>query len=102
MYYPTTRVLAVLSLLQSHRRITGAELAKRLEVDVRTLRRYITTLQDLGVPIIAERGRNGAYVLDEMVIPPLFFTNDEVVALSMGLLAVKQLGIAEMIPAVFV
>ncbi|MEM7332797.1 MAG: YafY family protein [Chloroflexota bacterium] len=100
MYYPTTRVLAVLALLQSHRRIKGADLANRLEVDVRTLRRYITTLQDLGVPILAERGRNGAYILDEVYIPPLFFTNDEVVALTMGLLAAKKLGVAEMIPAV--
>ncbi|MGZ3716182.1 MAG: HTH domain-containing protein, partial [Ktedonobacterales bacterium] len=47
MYYPTTRVLTVLELLQSRNRIGGAELAERLEVDVRTVRRYITMLQDL-------------------------------------------------------
>ena len=55
MYHPTTRVLAVLELLQTHRRLTGVELAQRLEVNIRTLRRYITILQDLGIPIIAER-----------------------------------------------
>lgn len=59
MYHPTTRVLAVLELLQSHRRMTGAELAQRVEVNVRTLRRYITMLQELGIPIVSERGRYG-------------------------------------------
>ena len=63
MYRPTTRVLAVLELLQSHGRMTGAELARRLEVDPRTARRYIETLQDLGIPVEAERGRYGAYRL---------------------------------------
>ncbi len=56
LYYPTTRVLAVLRLLQSRGRVSGAELAARLEVDRRTVRRYVTMLQDLGVPIEAERG----------------------------------------------
>ena len=60
MYHPTTRVLAVLSLLQTYGRMSGAELAQRLEVNIRTLRRYIVMLQDLGIPIEAERGRNGA------------------------------------------
>ena len=63
MYHPTTRVLAVLALLQAHGRMSGSELAQRLEVNIRTLRRYIIMLQDLGIPIEAERGRNGAYVL---------------------------------------
>ncbi|MEM7117978.1 MAG: YafY family protein [Chloroflexota bacterium] len=101
VYYPTTRVLAVLALLQSHRRMRGADLAERLEVDIRTLRRYITILQDLGVPIVAERGRYGAYTLaSDSYMPPLFLTNDEVTALTVGLLAAKQLGVSEMIPAV--
>ena len=45
MYHPTTRVLAVLALLQTHGRMSGAELAQRLEVNVRTLRRYIVMLR---------------------------------------------------------
>ena len=57
MYHPTTRVLAVLELLQAHGRMTGAEIARRLEVDVRTARRYIEMLQDLGIPVEGERGR---------------------------------------------
>ena len=48
MYQPTSRVLTVLELLQARPGITGPELAERLEVDRRTVRRYITTLQDLG------------------------------------------------------
>jgi predicted DNA-binding transcriptional regulator YafY len=94
MYHPTSRVLAVLELLQSHRRMTGVELARRLEVNVRTLRRYITMLQDLGIPIIAERGRGGAYTLGAGYrLPPMMFTNDEALALEIGLLAADQLGL---------
>ena len=57
MYSPTTRVLTVLELLQTHGRMSGVELAARLEVDERTLRRYITRLDELGIPVTAERGR---------------------------------------------
>src|SRR5438874_4669026 len=63
MYHPTTRVLTVLELLQAHRQMSGPKLAERLEVDVRSVRRYITMLQDLGIPIEAERGRYGNYRL---------------------------------------
>ncbi len=59
MYHPTTRLLTVLELLQAHARLSGAELARRLEVDPRTVRRYVTMLQDLGIPVEAERGRYG-------------------------------------------
>jgi predicted DNA-binding transcriptional regulator YafY len=101
MYHPTTRVLAVLELLQTHGRMTGAELATRLEVDIRTARRYITMLQDLGVPVVAERGRNGAYTLGSgYKLPPMMFTNDEALALTIGLLAARKLGLADAAPAV--
>lgn len=56
VYRPTARVLTVLELLQAHGRLTGAELARRLEVDIRAVRNYIQTLADLGAPISAERG----------------------------------------------
>lgn len=94
MYSPTMRVLAVLSLLQAHDRIAGAEIARRLEVDVRTVRRYITMLQDMGVPVEAERGPHGAYRLGRGAqMPPLIFTDGEAIALSLGLIAVKRLGL---------
>src|SRR5512143_562744 len=96
MYHPTTRVLAVLALLQAHGRMSGAELAQRLEVNIRTLRRYIIMLQDLGIPIGAERGRNGAYVLSPgFRLPPMMFTNEEALALTVGLISARRLNLAD-------
>jgi predicted DNA-binding transcriptional regulator YafY len=101
MYHPTTRVLAVLELLQTHGRMSGAEIAERLEVDVRTARRYIEMLQDLGIPVAAERGRYGAYSLGQgYKLPPMMFTDDEATALTLGLLAARRLGLADAAPAV--
>lgn len=100
MYHPTTRVLAVLALLQSRGRMTGSELAQCLEVNARTVRDYITMLQDLGAPIYADRGRNGAYVLEAgFKLPPMMFTEDEALALAVGLLAARHFGLAEIVPA---
>src|SRR6185369_16687987 len=96
MYHPTTRVLAVLALLQAHGRMSGSELAARLEVNIRTLRRYIIMLQDLGIPIEAERGRNGAYVLSPgFKLPPMMFTNEEALALTVGLISARRLNLAD-------
>lgn len=91
MYSPTTRLLAVLALLQTHQQMSGAELARRLEVDVRTVRRYITSLQDMGVPVEGERGPHGAYYLGRgSKMPPLMFTNEEAVALVLGLRVIRE------------
>lgn len=101
MYHPTTRVLALLELLQTHGRMSGADLAARLGVDRRTLRRYVGKLEDIGVPITAERGRAGGYALmPGFKLPPMMFTEDEALALSLGLLAARGLGLAEAAPAV--
>ncbi len=101
MYFPTTRVLTVLELLQSRQRISGPELAARLEVDVRTVRRYIVMLQDLGVPVEAERGRYGNYCLRPgFKLPPLMFTDEEAIALTLGLLTARKLGLTGAAPAV--
>lgn len=101
MYHPTTRVLTVLELLQSHRQMSGPKLAERLEVDVRSVRRYILMLQELGIPIEGERGRYGNYRLRRgFKMPPLMFTEDEALALTLGLLAAKQMGIAMTTPSV--
>lgn len=97
----TTRVLTVLELLQTHGRMSGSQLAERLEVDRRTVRRYIAMLEELGIPITAERGRDGAYLLvTGFKLPPMMFTDDEALALSVGLLAARGLGLAEAAPAV--
>jgi predicted DNA-binding transcriptional regulator YafY len=90
MYSPTARLLAVLEMLQSNRRISGAEIAERLEVDTRTVRRYIMTLQDMGIPVEGERGASGAYSLGRgHRLPPLLYTEDEAVALVLGLIALQ-------------
>jgi len=98
---PTTRVLAVLELLQTHGRISGAELARRLEVDRRTVRRYVAQLEEMGIPLTAERGRDGGYMLVAgYKLPPMMFNDDEALALAVGLLAARGLGLAEGSPAV--
>jgi len=96
MSRPTTRVLTVLELLQTHRRLSGSELARRLEVDARTVRRYIVALEEIGIPITAEQGRDGGYALvSGFKLPPMMFTNEEALALSVGLLASRSLGLAD-------
>ncbi|MGZ3672922.1 MAG: helix-turn-helix transcriptional regulator [Ktedonobacterales bacterium] len=88
MYHPTSRVLTVLELLQARPSITGPELAARLETDVRTVRRYIMHLQDVGIPIEATIGRYGGYRLRPgFKLPPLLFTEEEATAIMLGLLA---------------
>src|SRR3990170_4068749 len=95
VYHPTTRVLTVLELLQARGRLSGPEIAERLEVDLRTVRRYVTMLQDLGIPVEAERGRHGGYRLRPgFRMPPLVFTDEEALAVMLGLLAARQLGLA--------
>jgi predicted DNA-binding transcriptional regulator YafY len=94
VYHPTTRVLAVLELLQARGSLSGPELAERLEVDLRTVRRYVTMLQDLGIPVEAARGRHGGYRLRPgFRLPPLVFSDDEALALTLGLLSARRLGL---------
>ena len=90
MYSPTTRLLTILELLQSHRQMSGSQLANRLEISERTVRRYIVMLQDMGIPIEAERGPDGAYYLGRgYKLPPLMFNNAEATALVLGLLVMQ-------------
>ena len=87
MYHPTTRLLTILGLLQAHPLLSGAELARRLEVQERTVRRYIMMLQDMGMPIEATRGPGGGYSLRPgFKLPPLMFTEEEATAIVLGLL----------------
>lgn len=96
MYHPTTRLLTALELLQSRRQLSGPELAERLEVNVRSVRRYITMLQDLGIPVEGGRGRYGAYRLRPgFKLPPLMFSEEEALALVLGLATARRLGLAE-------
>ena len=98
---PTSRVLAVLEMLQASHRVTGPELARRTGVDERTIRRYIAHLMELGVPIDTERGRDGGYALSRgYKLPPMMFGPDEALALAVGLRAAAQLGLAGITPSV--
>lgn len=100
MYHPTSRVLTVLALLQAHQQLSGPELAARLEVDVRTVRRYVAMLQDMGVPVEASTGRFGGYTLRPGYrLPPLMFSDDEALALALGLLLARRAGLADAAPA---
>jgi predicted DNA-binding transcriptional regulator YafY len=88
------RILALLELLQAHHRLTGPELADRLGVDERTVRRYAGRLAGMGIPVVAERGRYGGYrLLPGYKLPPLMLTDDEAVAVVLGLLAGGRLGL---------
>lgn len=100
MPHPASRVLAMLELLQAHRSLTGGDLADRLAVDERTIRRYAGTLAELGIPVTAERGRYGGYrLLPGFKLPPLMLTDDEAVAVMLGLVAADRLGLAVDTPA---
>jgi predicted DNA-binding transcriptional regulator YafY len=100
VHRPTARLLTLLELLQA-RKMTGAELARRLEVDRRTVRRYVETLREMGIPVEGGRGRYGAYSLKRgYKMPPLMFTDEEALGLSLGLVAARGLGISGVAPAV--
>ena len=96
-----SRVLALLELLQARPGITGPELAQRLDVDARTVRRHVRTLEELGVPVVASRGRYGGYrLLPGYRLPPLMLSGDEAVAVVLGLLAAERTGLHAAAPAV--
>ena len=83
---PTGRALQLLSLLQTHRLWRGAELAERLEVTERTVRRDVDRLRDLGYPVDATSGTEGGYRLATGAhVPPLVLDDDEAVAVAVGL-----------------
>jgi predicted DNA-binding transcriptional regulator YafY len=85
------RMLRLLSLLQTHRYWAGAELAERLQVSPRTLRRDIDRLRELGYPVQAQRGAEGGYQLAAgAALPPLVVDDEEAVALAVGLQAAAQ------------
>jgi predicted DNA-binding transcriptional regulator YafY len=85
---PTGRALQLLSLLQTHRLWRGPELAERLEVTERTVRRDVDRLRNLGYPIDATPGTDGGYRLAVAAhLPPLVLDDDEAVAVAVGLRA---------------
>ncbi|MBV9173356.1 MAG: YafY family transcriptional regulator [Chloroflexi bacterium] len=91
----SSRMLRLLSLLQTHRYWPGAELADRLGISARSLRRDVDRLRELGYPVTAHRGVAGGYQLAAgAALPPLLLDDDEAVALAIGLRAAAQGAIA--------
>jgi predicted DNA-binding transcriptional regulator YafY len=87
----SSRALRLLSLLQNHRFWPGAELAGRLGVSPRTLRRDVDRLRELGYPVTAHPGVDGGYQLAPgAALPPLMVDDEEAVALAVGLRLATQ------------
>jgi predicted DNA-binding transcriptional regulator YafY len=82
----SARLLRLLSLLQARRDWSGAQLAERLGVALRTVRRDVDRLRDLGYPVVAQPGVAGGYRLEAgAAMPPLLLDDDEAVAVAVGL-----------------
>ncbi|MEE2042912.1 WYL domain-containing protein, partial [Nocardiopsis tropica] len=93
MVKTSARLLALLSVLQTRRDWSGDELAERLDVSARTVRRDVDRLRELGYPITAFKGRDGGYRLDAgSQMPPLLFDDEQAVALAVALQAATATG----------
>ena len=76
------RLLDILLFVNAKRKFTAQEIADEFNISVRTVHRYLLDLSDMGLPIYAEQGRNGGYtVLPTSYLPPLLFTEEEVVSI---------------------
>ncbi|MFI1469884.1 helix-turn-helix transcriptional regulator [Streptomyces wuyuanensis] len=86
MLETSARLLRLLSLLQAHREWSGSELADRLGVTARTVRRDVDRLRELGYPVNASPGTGGGYQLGAGAeLPPLLLDDEEAVAVAVGL-----------------
>lgn len=86
------RILGILLALQSQRQIAARRLAERFGVSTRTIYRDLQTMSLLGIPVYAERGRNGGVrLLEGYFLPPLMFTRSEAVALLLGVIMLRTL-----------
>jgi predicted DNA-binding transcriptional regulator YafY len=93
----STRLLRLLTLLESRRDWSGAELADRLEVSTRTVRHDMARIRSLGYPVEASPGVAGGYRLGSGgSLPPLLLDDDEAVAVTVGLRTAAGRGVAGM------
>lgn len=91
MATPATRLITLIMLLQRQPGQTARQLAQALGVSARTLQRYIVMLDEMGIPVYADRGPYGGYALVRGYrMPPLVFTPDEAVAVSLGASMLEQ------------
>ncbi|MGX5694225.1 helix-turn-helix transcriptional regulator [Dermacoccus abyssi] len=81
-----TRTLEILGLLQAQKEWTGEDLARRLTVSTRTIRRDVQRLRELGYPVDASRGPGGTYrLVPGSTLPPLIFDQDQAIAIALAL-----------------
>ncbi|MEX0169386.1 helix-turn-helix transcriptional regulator [Streptomyces sp. LMG1-1-1.1] len=94
MLETSARLLRLLSLLQAHREWSGPDLAERLGVTSRTVRRDVDRLRELGYPVHASPGTGGGYQLGAGAeLPPLLLDDEEAVAVAVGLRAAAGQGV---------
>ncbi|MEV7566853.1 helix-turn-helix transcriptional regulator [Streptomyces tanashiensis] len=94
MLETSARLLRLLSLLQAHREWSGADLAQRLGVTARTVRRDVDRLRELGYPVHASPGTGGGYQLGAGAeLPPLLLDDEEAVAVAVGLRSAAGQGV---------
>jgi len=86
-----TRLISTILLLQTRPNMKAAELAEELGVSERTVHRYMTMLDEMGIPIYSERGRYGGFSLVRgYKLPPLIFTPEEATSLYLGVNLIKE------------
>ena len=92
MTNPSSRLITLIMLLQRRPNQKAAELARTLDVSVRTLHRYFEQLDEMGIPVYAERGPYGGFSLVRgYKMPPLVLTPEEAVASFLGLSLVEEM-----------
>lgn len=84
-------IMDVIMYVNAKRSFTAQEVADEFSVSVRTARRYLTEISDMGVPLYTEQGRHGGYrTLKSRVLPPILFNEDEVFAIFFAFQALKH------------
>src|SRR5699024_10328503 len=86
-------VLAILWMLSSGEKITAKQISEKLEMNIRTVYRYMDTLSISGVPIISDAGHNGGYtLLNHFIEAPLFFDSEEQTSLIHAAVFAEEAG----------
>ena len=92
MTQPATRLITLILLLQNQPNQKASELAEKLGVSVRTVHRYLSMLDEMGIPVYSERGPYGGFSLVRgYKMPPLVFTPEEAVAVTLGTGLVEEM-----------
>lgn len=92
MTQPATRLITLILLLQNQPDQKASELAEQLGVSVRTIHRYLSMLDEMGIPVYSERGPYGGFGLVRgYKMPPLVFTPEEAVVVTLGVSLVEEM-----------